>query len=149
MKLNNKRTIFVGFALFITGLGAKLPAVIRGAVSGVAGLNGPLAMIVLGVYLAQCDLKTTFTRPRLYGLSAVRLVLIPLVMLFLLLVVPIDSTIKLVLLTAAATPVGSNVAVYAQLHDADYPYACQTVALSTVLSVVTLPLVLALGNILF
>lgn len=141
--------IFVGFALFITGLGAKLPAVIRGAVSGVAGLNGPLAMIVLGVYLAQCDLKTTFTRPRLYGLSAVRLVLIPLVMLFLLLVVPIDSTIKLVILTAAAAPVGSNVAVYAQLHDADYPYVCQTVALSTVLSVVTLPLVLALGNILF
>lgn len=141
--------IFVDFALFITGLGAKLPAVIRGAVSGVAGLNGPLAMIVLGVYLAQCDLKTTFTRPRLYGLSAVRLVLIPLVMLFLLLVVPIDSTIKLVILTAAAAPVGSNVAVYAQLHDADYPYACQTVALSTVLSVVTLTLVLALGNILF
>lgn len=141
--------IFVGFALFLTGLSAKLPSVIQGAVSSIAGLNGPLAMIVLGVYLAQCNLKTTFTRPRLYGLSAVRLVLIPLATLFLLLPFPADRTIKLVILTAASAPAGSNVAVYAHMHDADYPYACQTVALSTVLSVVTLPLILALANRIF
>lgn len=141
--------IFVGFLLFITGLGIKLSTVIHGAVSGVAAMNGPLAMIVLGAYLAQCDLKTTVTLPRLYGIALVRLVLIPLVTLLVLLPLPGDTTIKLVILTAAAAPTGSNVAVYAQLHGADYPYACQTVALSTVLSVATLPLILALGNLLF
>jgi len=36
--------------------------------------------------------------------------------------------------------------VYAQVYGEDYPYACQTVAMSTLLSVVTIPLILTLGN---
>lgn len=139
--------IFIGLVLFVTGLGTRLPAVVQSAIAGVSSMNAPLAMIVLGVYLAQTDLKSTFTRPHLYGVSSVRLLLIPLVTLaFMLPMVPVDRTIKLVILTAAAAPVGSNVAVYAQLHNADYPYACQTVALSTVLSIITLPLVITLGS---
>jgi len=140
--------IIAGIVLFVTGFGASLPGIVKNAVSGIAGLNGPLAMIVLGVYLAQSDLKTTFTQFRLYGLCVVRLVLIPVVTLLLLWLIPADSTMKLVILTAAAAPVGSNVAVYAQLHDVDYPYACQTVALSTVLSVITMPLIITLGYLL-
>lgn len=141
--------IFIGLLLFITGFGVKLPSVIQGAIAGISSMNAPLAMIVLGVYLAQSDIKSTFTLPRLYGLSAVRLLLIPIVTLILLLMMaPVDRTVKLVILTAAAAPVGSNVAVYAQLHDADYPYACQTVALSTVLSIIALPLIITLGSIL-
>lgn len=138
-------SIPVGLLLFVTGLGTRMPGVLRNAVSGLAGLNGPIAMMVLGVYLAQTDFKTTFTSPRLYRLCAVRLVLIPLLTLLLLLI-PGDTAVKLVVLTAAAAPVGSNVAVYAQLYDADYSYACQTVALSTALSVLTLPCVLALAQ---
>jgi predicted permease len=46
---------------------------------------------------------------------------------------------KLALLLAIACPVGSNVAVYAQLHGKDYPYAVGTVVISTLLAVVTIP----------
>ena len=42
---------------------------------------------------------------------------------------------KLAVLLAAACPVGSNVAVYAQLHGKDYPYAVETVVLSTLFSI--------------
>lgn len=138
-----------GIILFFTGLGAKVPTAIRGAVQGVAGLNAPLAMIILGVYLAQTDIKTTVTNRRLYWLSCVRLLIIPVVSAMCLMIVPCDMTIKLVILTAASAPVGSNVAVYAQLYDADYPYACQTVAVTTIFSVCTLPLMIAIGTMLF
>ena len=47
---------------------------------------------------------------------------------------------KTVLLIAAACPVGSNVAVYAQLHGKDYPYAVETVVISTAFSLATIPL---------
>lgn len=141
--------IILGLALFISGWGSLLPTVIQNAVSGVAAMNAPLAMIILGVYLAQTDIKSTFTNPKLYGLSAVRLVLIPLATLILLLLFPVNRTVQLTILAVAAAPVGSNVAVYAQLHNADYPYACQSIALSTVLSIITLPLVIMLGSLVF
>ena len=56
---------------------------------------------------------------------------------------------KLALLLAAACPVGSNVAVYAQLHGKDYPYAVETVIISTLLSIVTIPLVTWLAQLLW
>ena len=48
--------------------------------------------------------------------------------------------VKMSLFLATACPVGSNVAVYAQLHNKNYIYAVQTVVLSTLLSMVTIPL---------
>lgn len=145
-----KNPIFVGaaigFALFVTGIGDKLPSVLSGAIDGLANLNAPLAMLVLGVYLAQTKFVSLFTTPRLYWVSAVRLVLVPLVTLAALWLLPAASDMKLAVLVAAAAPVGANVAVYAQLYGKDYTYACQTVALSTLLSIPILPLIVALAQ---
>ena len=49
----------------------------------------------------------------------------------------------------AACPVGSNVAVYAQLHGKDYPYAVETVVISTILSILTIPLMMYLSSLLW
>ena len=53
------------------------------------------------------------------------------------------------LLIVAACPVGSNVAVYAQLHNKDYPYAVETVVISTILSILTIPFMLYLSTFLW
>lgn len=154
----NLRSIFLnpimigtllGLALFFSGLGTKLPDVLNTALSGVCSMNTPLAMVVLGTYLAKEKLSALFTKGKLYVVSAVRLVLIPLLSLAVLFALPIDSGIKYALLIAASCPVGANVAVYAQLYDKDYAYAGQTVVLSTLLSIVSLPLIVLLGGYVF
>ena len=68
--------------------------------------------------------------------------MIPLVSVLLLSLLP-DSlyAMKMAVLLAIACPVGSNVAVYAQLYDQDYPYAVETVVISTLFSILTIPLV--------
>lgn len=81
-----------------------------------------------------------------YMLSAVRLVLIPLLTLFLLLIMGLEKNIVTAILIAASAPVGANIAVYAQLHGKDYIYVSKTVVFSTSLSLVTLPLVLLLAQ---
>ncbi len=53
------------------------------------------------------------------------------------------------LLLAAACPVGSNVAVYAQLHGKNSSYAVETVVMSTLFSIVTIPLVVFLASVLW
>lgn len=130
--------IIIGLFFFLTGL--KLPAMADSVVSSIAALNTPLAMFTVGIYLAQTDILAMIKRYKLYGISLVRLLVIPLVGLLLLSLVPAaQMDMKLALLIAAACPVGSNVAVYAQLHNKDYGYAVETVVISTLFSVLTIP----------
>lgn len=132
----------VGFLLFLTGLGTKLPDVVSTTLNGIAAMNAPMAMLVLGSYLAQSDWRSMLLRGRLYWTSAVRLLVVPAATLLLFRLLPLPREMLLTLFIASSAPIGANVAVYVQLHDMDYPYACQTVALSTLLSVITLPLML-------
>lgn len=138
-------SLAAGLVIFFTGL--ELPALITTPVQALAALNAPLAMIILGVYLAQADPGKMLATPRLYLVSALRLVAIPLLTLAVLAVLPYGMhEISLALLLAAAAPIGSNVAVYAQKLDLDYTYAVQTVCVSTLLSIVSMPLVISLAQ---
>ena len=138
-----------GLVIFVTGLGSRVPDIVRTTLQGVSSLNGPLAMIVLGCYLAQTDLKKMVLTLRLYALSAVRLLLIPLCTLLVFWPLPLPTEMKYAVFIAASAPVGANVAVYAQLHGKDYPYACQTVTIMTLLSILSLPLMLMAAGKLF
>lgn len=122
-----------GLLIFLLNLGTAVPSVLSTALGGISGMNTPLAMIVLGTYPGKGKLSSLFTRGGLYCVSAVRLLLIPALSVFVLLFLP----------------VGANTAVYAQLCGRDYAYAGQTVVLSTLFSLLTLPFVVMLGGICF
>jgi len=93
------------------------------------------------MFLLKANIRSMFTQIEFYRISLVRLLLIPAISLLLLCLIPnIFIDVKMSLFLAVACPVGSNVAVYAQLHDKNYIYAVQTVVLSTLLSMVTIPL---------
>ena len=140
--------ILVGIFLFVTQI--KLPEILSSCLSSVAGLNTPLAMFTVGVYLAQTDLKKMLGRRSLYLISALRLLVIPALSLLILMLFPVSmEQMRTVLLIVAACPVGSNVAVYAQLHNKDYPYAVETVVISTLLSIVTIPFILYLSSLIW
>ena len=132
--------LLAGVALFASRL--PLPEIISGGLRTVAGLNTPLAMFTVGIYLAQTDIPGMLKRKSLGLISAVRLLAIPLIALLLLWLLPERmQEMRTVLLICAACPVGSNVAVYAQLYGKDYPYAVETVVFSTVLSLASIPLI--------
>ena len=135
----------VGLALFFTQL--QLPGIVTECLDFVSALNTPLAMFGIGVYLAHVDFRQMVRNTALLRVCAVRLLVIPLAVLLLLAPLPASmNSLRLALLIAQACPVGSNVAVYAQLHNADYAYGVQTVVASVLLSVVTIPAVVALAQ---
>ena len=140
--------ILIGLFFFLTGL--SMPAMIGSVISTIAGVNTPLAMFTVGIYLAQTDILKMVKRGKLYLVSAVRLLLIPLVSLGILSLLPSSMMdMKLALLIAAACPVGSNVAVYAQLHNKDHAYAVETVVISTLFSILTIPGIVGLAQLLW
>ncbi len=137
--------IVIGLFFFLTGL--PVPALLNQCMGYMAGLNTPLAMFTIGIYLTKVDFFRMFRRAELYLISAVRLLLVPLAAILLLTLVPhCPVEMRYAILIASACPVGSNIAVYADLHNRDYPYSVQAVIISTLLSVVTIPLVVLLAS---
>lgn len=135
----------VGMALFF--LPIKIPELLSGVIGTLASMNGPLAMIVLGAYLAQTSLKELFTDGETYLCAFVRLIVIPVLTIVLLWVIPgTYSTVRLAVMLVAAAPVGSNVAIFAQLYHKEYTTAVKDVCLSTVFSILTMPLIIGLAN---
>lgn len=137
--------ILIGLFFYFSGI--VMPHILLQCVNFLAGCNTPIAMFTIGIYLAQTSAAAMFKKKVLYGVSAVRLILIPLVTLALLSLLPAAyMEMKMAILIAAACPVGSNVAVYAHLHDRNYPYAVETVVISTILSLISIPLLVALAQ---
>ena len=140
--------IEIGAFFFLTGF--PVPGIFAKAVTHLANLNTPLAMFATGVYLAQTDPKKMVRKAVLYKISVVKLLVVPLLAMVMLALLPkAYFDLKLTLLIAAACPTGTNIAVYAQLHDRDFGYAVETVAVTTILSLLTLPLVTQLAIVLW
>lgn len=145
--MSNPIVIAVIIGMIIFFLQLPIPELIRTMMSSMAGLNTPLAMLISGAYLAQVSFITMFQDKHLLFSSILRLCILPLMTFLLLLCVPfVDSSIRLAILIAASAPVGSNIAIFASLYDADYLYSVKTVCLSTILSIVTLPPLILLAQ---
>lgn len=125
--------------LYLSDISA--PAVIKTTITYLSQLTAPLSMMVIGQSMIHIQWKTLFTDIRLLLFSAVKLLVIPVIGILLLKPVLSDKTILGVCLIMLATPVGSMTAMLAQQYDGNYEMASKGVALTTLLSVVTIPLV--------
>ena len=138
-------SFLAGIALFL--LPVSLPETAENVVGTIAAMNGPLAMIVLGVYLGQVPLRSLFSGRVVYRCALMRLIVIPVLTMALLFVFPEKyHMLKLTILIAASAPVGSNVSIFAQLYGQDYMQSVKEVTLSTLLCIITLPLILGIAD---
>lgn len=126
-----------GILLFLSPV--KLPSVIYTAIDLTGDMNTPMAMICLGCFLAQVNLRECFLDGALWRLSLLRLLVVPAITMVLLFFAPIGDTAALVLLVGVAAPCAIACAMFSQVYGADYLFATRAIALTTLLSVVTLP----------
>lgn len=135
----------IGIMLFI--LPIKLPSTVTTVMNTIAAMNGPLAMIILGVYIGQIKLKELFNDKIVYACSLVRLIVIPIATIIVLSIIPSKFIIiKLTILIVTSAPVGSNVAIFSQIYNKDYKQAVKDICLSTILCIITLPLIISISN---
>ena len=141
-------SVFIGIILYVTQI--KIPVIVTDLFSIINSINTPLAMFVSGVYLAQSDLLSMLKKKDVYVISFIRLIIIPLVIMVVFRFLPFaDTNIKLAILLAGACPCGANVAIFAQLYDCDYKKGIEYVCVSTLLSILTIPLIIYLATLLF
>lgn len=143
-KLNWRQFLNVGVVscviaviLYITSV--PVPLIFEDTATRIGAITGPLSMLVIGDSLAQIRLKELFTDVRLLIFSAVKLLLMPALLLWGLGFFITDPMFRGVCLVMTATPVGSMTVMLAQQYDGDYRLTSRGVALTTILSVATMP----------
>lgn len=136
--------LVIGFVLFLTRV--TLPEMIAAPVSHLANLNTPLPMLIIGFYLSRTSVKAVFHDRRALFTVFLRLVAVPLVMLGLLYVCGIRGTMLVTCVIAVSAPVAAATTMFATKYEADTSLSVNLVSLSTLLSILTMPLIVALAK---
>ena len=135
--------IFLGLPLFFFSV--KLPATIGVPVHEIANLNTPLAMIIIGYCLVGAKLGRVVRTGAVYVATAIRLVVFPLAIIAALYPFrrQLDRDMMLATVIAAAAPVAAMVSMFASKFRRDVDTAVAVVSGTTLLSVLTMPPVIA------
>lgn len=138
-------SVAVGLPLFVLGL--DLPEVINGAVTHIANLNTPLAMIFLGTYIANSDLKAMFKQKQNYMVALLKLLVLPGIMLVIFKLLGLSGTILTACMISASVPSATNTVMFAAKYGKDTGVASTVVAFCSLLSVLTIPVMIALSRV--
>lgn len=133
--------------LLLYALPISLPELLQKPIAALSNCNAPVAMIILGYYLAEVPLRQLAFAKDAWKVSAVRLLVVPALSVLALAWLPgLSASVKTALILAASAPVGINVAIYAELLGKDYQKAVTMICSSSVLCLLTLPLIILLAN---
>lgn len=137
----------IGMILFVFNL--RLPQVPYQACNNLSLLVGPLAMVVAGVSIAQTNLLKAFAKPRIYYVCFLKLILIPVVtiLVFKLLSGGMDDMVVVTTVLAFACPAPTMCTMFAILFDKNAKYSSEIFAVSTIVSVITMPLIIYIQQI--
>ena len=150
--------IIIGLVIFLTGGGTWIKNVINeptviGAFFSVIyrvldilrNMVAPVSMIVIGARLADINFKGILKDKYMYPFILLRLLILPAIVWCMLKLISftglLSDTSFAILLILSATPAAAVTTMFAELYDGDSPYAGKLVALTTILSVITMPIV--------
>lgn len=144
----NMISIFIGVILFFTGI--RLPEIIGNTLASVGTMIGPASMIVTGMLFAGMNLKQIFANKRVYFITFLRLIAVPLIALVLIKLSNLASfstdgnKIMLIVFLAIITPSASTVTQMCQVYGNDSRYASAINVMTTLLSIITMPVMVML-----
>ena len=147
----NMISIAIGIVLFLTRI--HLPAIINNTLSAVGSMIGPASMIVTGMLFAGMDFKQIFANKRVYFVSFFRLIIVLVIALFLIKCSQLSTfssngnKLMMIVFLAIITPSASTVTQMCQVYGNDSQYASAINVVTTLLAIVTMPLMVMLFQI--
>ncbi|WP_100486194.1 AEC family transporter [Sporolactobacillus pectinivorans] len=139
----NILAIFIGFGLFLFSI--RLPALLATGVTYLSNLNTPLSMIVIGDSMASVSPLGLFADKLIWPGIVMRNLIVPTGTLVLLHFTGIGQTVLLTTVLLSSCPVAGIVILFALLNDSDTAFPTRLMTVSTLLSIITIPLVAALA----
>ena len=138
----NILAVLLGMILFLSSF--KLPSFITDAVGFVGGATTPLSIICIGFMLSRADFKALAKRWRLALVALIQLLVGPLATYFALTALNFPTEVITVCTLIQALPTATSLGLFATKYGGNNIEASELVTISTLLSVVTLPLMILL-----
>ena len=144
----NMIAIFIGAVLFL--LKIHLPVIVDDTLRAVGSTIGPVSMIVTGMLIAGMNLRDIFTNRRVYAVTFLRLLLVPVLALIILKISglvtwhPQGEKILLVIFLAVITPSASTITQMCQVYGGNSKYSSAINVMTTLLAIVTMPIMVLL-----
>jgi len=135
---------FLGLLFFLFSI--RLPDFLYQCFKMTGDMTSPLSMILIGTTLAQANIRQVFGRWRIYVTVLMRLLVLPLVAGVIFYLLGIRGHVFLLGILITAMPVGSSTSILASLYGTAPEEASSLVFLSTMLCMVTVPLVVFMAN---
>ncbi len=129
--------VAVALALFFANI--KITGVTKSVVGYVASLNTPVSMILLGTYLGRGNIAKALKSMRMYATLAMRLFILPLVTVLVFKLLSVDEFMGASIILSAACPSAAVGAIFAERFNINAVYPSQIVSISTLVSILTLP----------
>lgn len=136
--------VFLGIICFFFQI--RLPEIPVTALNHVAEMTTPLAMLVAGASIAGSNILKSLKNPRIYLITLLKLIILPLAGLLLIAFLPAPETSKLITLIEMACPTATIGMMFAITYEKNAEYCSQIFAVTTLLSMVTLPLIVKAGT---
>jgi predicted permease len=128
--------VYVGLILMITQF--QLPEMLVSAIRSVGGCNSALTMFIIGTILADVKV-TTIVTPTTLAFSVFRLGILPAIAFGVSLLFGLDNVATGIAVLMTGMPAGATAAIFAARYDSDAPFATRCVVLTTLISMLTLP----------
>ncbi len=140
-KLLNPNTISFAIAILMFIFGIKLPPVLNEATTSVGSLTTALSMVFIGMTLATVDLKKTMKKWWIFIIVPIKLVLMPILFIYLFKAIGIKDILLGVVVLEAAMPAQTVLTILAHENGADYEYTAVGLFITTIVSLFTLPFI--------
>ena len=131
--------VTIGFILFVFSI--KLPGPIDTTLAYLASATTPLAMVTVGSILSRTEVYSIFKNSSLLITSVIKMILIPGILYFALKLLNMDGYFIAIPVLITAMPVAANVAIFAVKYENDSKAASQAVFLTTLMSILTIPII--------
>lgn len=132
-------SLFVAIPLFIANV--HLPKTFLSPIELLSRMSTPFCMFILGMRLAKSEIRQLFTRGFVYATCLLKLIAFPVLAFLFVKLLPFDDNIlKTTIVVLAMAPSGAIIESLAELHECQQELAANVVLLTTILCVITIPL---------
>lgn len=143
-KLSSRAILNPGTVCFLVGIllmasEKSLPLPLDKAVEFLAGMNTPLAMLIVGAQMASANICAVFCDKKLYLTSFIRLIVVPVGVMLALLPLHFEKMLYLTMVILCGCPVATLSSTFSQMYGRDAKTGARAVIQSTIFSLVTLP----------
>lgn len=141
--------VMIGFVLFLIPIFIKnfaVPEILYSPIVHLSNLNTPLPMIIIGYYLADIDFKAAIKDFKSFYVIFLRIVAMPLLALGVMYLCGVRGNMLISLVISVSTPTAAITTMFAAKYDRHPGISCNIVSLSTLLTVITMPLIVGLAS---